>query len=310
MAKVRSPNYPTVDLSAALALAQKAFAKDHRNKMSRQTLGKHMGHDNLSGPALTKIGALRAYGLIEGAGDELCITEDAVTALMAPSTGRAKKDALSRLAFRPALFQQIRKDFPGEVSDDNLRYWLIKRQFTTEAAAKAAKSYLATMRIVKGEGTPYAEAPTDEEDDRIPPGSEAEVGDLVQAEIGGQSQWEKPKRVRDIREHQGQKWIFVEGERSGIPMSQAIIERKGATVPPPIPPVLPERQSELKPGMKEEKNSLDEGEAVLIWPENLSQDSVRDLEYWLQGVLRKARRRAGMPEKSPPSGPHELRHES
>jgi hypothetical protein len=37
--------------------------------------------------------------------------------------------------------------------------------------------------------------------------------------------------------------------------------------------------------MNEEKNSLDEGEAMLIWPEQLSPDSVRDLEYWLMGVL-------------------------
>jgi hypothetical protein len=49
-------------------------------------------------------------------------------------------------------------------------------------------------------------------------------------------------------------------------------------------------------GLKEEKNSLDEGEAVLILPESLSADRVRDLEYWLQGILRKAKRRAGIPD--------------
>lgn len=47
-------------------------------------------------------------------------------------------------------------------------------------------------------------------------------------------------------------------------------------------------------GFKEEKNSLDEGDAVLIWPENLSEDSFRDFEYWLKGVLKKAKRRAGI----------------
>jgi hypothetical protein len=283
----------------ALGLARKAFDKDHRNKMSRQTLGKHMGHENLSGPALTKIGALRAYGLVEGSGDELRISDDAVTALAAPA--RERQRAVDRLAFRPALFQEIRKEFPGNVTEDNLRFWLIKRQFTEDAAAKATKAYLATMRLVSGGETRYAEPPAEENDDGTPPASEAEVGDLVQAEIGGQFQWEKPKRVRAIREHEGQKWIFVEGEKAGIPMSQAIIEQKGSSAHPPagslIPPLLPEERPELKPGMKEEKNSLDEGEAVLIWPENLSKDSVRDLEYWLKGVLRKAKRRAGLPEE-------------
>jgi hypothetical protein len=290
-----------MDLGAALALARKAFDKDHRNKMSRQALGKHMGHENLSGPALTKIGALRAYGLIEGSGDELRISQDGVTAMMAPAAAPERKQALNRLAFRPALFQKISKEFPGPVSEDNLRFWLIKRQFTTEAAAKATKSYLATMRLVNEGGTPYTEPLAGEEDDHANPEIEVEVGDLVQVEIGGQFQLEKPRRVRAIREHEGQKWVFIDGEKTGIPMSQAVVEQKGSSVPAAagtlVPPILQEERPELKPGMKEEKNSLDEGEAVLIWPENLSKDSVRDLEYWLQGVLRKARRRAGLPEQ-------------
>ena len=38
-----------------------------------------------SGPALTRIGAMRAYGLVEGAGDDLRISNDAVTALSGQS---------------------------------------------------------------------------------------------------------------------------------------------------------------------------------------------------------------------------------
>jgi hypothetical protein len=73
------------------------------------------------------------------------------------------------------------------------------------------------------------------------------------------------------------------------------IEQKGTGLAV-VPPRLPEEKVVLGPGMKEEKNSLDEGEAVLIWPETLSADSVRDLEYWLTGVLQKAKGRAGIKE--------------
>ena len=38
MAKVRSPNYPQLDLGAALVAVRKAFDKDHRNKMSQGAL--------------------------------------------------------------------------------------------------------------------------------------------------------------------------------------------------------------------------------------------------------------------------------
>ena len=33
-------------------------------------------------------------------------------------------------------------------------------------------------------------------------------------------------------------------------------------------PRLPEEKATIQAGLKEEKNSLDEGEAVLIWPEH------------------------------------------
>jgi hypothetical protein len=64
--------------------------------------------------------------------------------------------------------------------------------------------------------------------------------------------------------------------------------------PEPAPRLAEEKRAP-QPGLKEEKNSLDEGEAVLIWPEQLSADKVRDLEHWLKGILRKAKRRAGVP---------------
>lgn len=80
-------------------------------------------------------------------------------------------------------------------------------------------------------------------------------------------------------------------------MEQVRVEQSGQQQPTRItPPILAEERAPLKPGMHEEKNSLDEGEAILIWPEELSPESVQDLEYWLMGILRKAKRRAGIPK--------------
>jgi hypothetical protein len=148
MAKVRSPNYPLVDLTSALVLARKLYDNDGRNKVSKQALASHLGHDTLSGPALGKIGALRAYGLVEGNGDENRISEDAITALMAPNGSADQTDALRRLALQPSLFREIHKEFPTPPSDSNLRYWLVKRGFSPDGAAKAAKTYLGTIALV------------------------------------------------------------------------------------------------------------------------------------------------------------------
>lgn len=172
MAKVRSPNYPSMPLAAALEAVRPAFKNENRNKMSRSVLAKHLGYTSLNGRALGKIGAVRSYGLLEGAGDELRISDDAVTALMAPADSPDRSAALGRLAHRPSLFQELRKDFPDTLpSVDNLKFSLIKRQFTPDAAEKAAKSYLSTMSLVAG--VPDAYNPPDDDEETTDPSDDS-----------------------------------------------------------------------------------------------------------------------------------------
>lgn len=167
MAKVRSPNYPSMSLGPALEAVRPAYDKEHRNKMARSVLAKHMGYSSLNGRALGKIGAVRAYGLIEGSGDELRISDDTVKALMAPAGSTERTEALARLANKPQLFQDLTKEFPNTLpSLDNLKYALIKRNFIPDAAEKAAKSYLATMNLVGGIQDEY-NPPNDVEDDEM-----------------------------------------------------------------------------------------------------------------------------------------------
>ncbi|MBZ9719685.1 hypothetical protein LB519_17720 [Mesorhizobium sp. AD1-1] len=167
MAKVRSPNYPVVDLASALVMARKLYENDGRNKVSKMAVASHLGHDSLSGPALGKIGALRAYGLIEGTGDESRITEDAITAMMAPEDSVDRVEALRRMAFQPSLFREIAKAFPTPPSDSNLRYWLAKRGFSPDAAAKAAKTYLTTIALATSMEKGYPHSPTPMEDEMM-----------------------------------------------------------------------------------------------------------------------------------------------
>ncbi|MBB4798417.1 hypothetical protein HNP32_002161 [Brevundimonas bullata] len=152
MAVARSPNYPQIDLEAALELMRAAYKAEGRNKMSRAVLASHFGYSSLNGRALAKIGAVRAYGLIDGREDDLRITSDAIHCLEAPEGSAERAEALARCALRPTVFKEIASEYPSLPSEQNLRFHLIKKTYTAEAAGKAAQNYLNTMRLVVESG--------------------------------------------------------------------------------------------------------------------------------------------------------------
>ena len=48
-------------------------------------------------------------------------------------------------------------------------------------------------------------------------------GDLVQWTSHGVDQFESPRRVRDIRIHEGKEWAFVEGSATGVPLAELFV---------------------------------------------------------------------------------------
>lgn len=138
--------------------------------MSRLVLAKHLGYTSLNGRALGRIGAVRAYGLIDGSGDELRISDDAVTALASPDKVNVQyREAMERLAFKSQLFREIKQQYPATLpSEHNLSFWLVQRGFTQDAAGKAAGSFLATMRLVYDEPGTY-NSPAELEENPLSP---------------------------------------------------------------------------------------------------------------------------------------------
>jgi len=55
----------------------------------------------------------------------------------------------------------------------------------------------------------------------------------------------------------------------------------------------------LKPNMKEDVYTLPEGDIVMQWPENLSNDSFEDIKSWTELMLRKMKRQVA--DKEPAS---------
>lgn len=169
MARARSPNYPSMPLADAIEAIRPVLVEENRNKMSREVLARQLGYTSLNGRALAKIGALRAYGLIEGSGDDLRVSDAAVDLITAPDGSPDRAKALVYAAFRPTLFSELRGDYQGRPSLENLRHNLSKRGFTQEAAQKAAETYLATYDLVPENWRGYTGGEWEEEEEPVQP---------------------------------------------------------------------------------------------------------------------------------------------
>lgn len=300
----RSPAYPGIDLKTALAKAKAQYDAEGKYPAPMPSAFKAWGYGAKSSGGRETRAALRYFGLVTVEGDsntgKVKLTEKALRALLDEREDQTEKRALIReFALTPPIHKRLLEQYPDGIKSDATaeHFLMFEESYNKTAASELVAEFKATAdyaglfkpaNVVGKSDASGAEKP----DSPAKPG----VGDLVQVEIGGIRQLEKAARVRAVQQHDGQEWIFIEGSETGIPMAQVIVEKKAPEAPPPgmTPPRLAEEQPTPQAGMQEEKNSLDEGEATLIWPENLSPESVRDLEYWLTGILNKAKRRAGV----------------
>src|ERR1700687_1570285 len=157
MARTRSPNYPYIGLPAAIERVRKLYDKDHRNRMSREVVVKHLGYGSLNGISLSVISALIKYGLLESIDSDLQVSSDAVTILVDPPDSTERAQALRKAAFKPDLFGGLHKHFGGQLpSEANLLAHLQKNGFTANAAAQAARSFRETMQLVSQQAPGYS----------------------------------------------------------------------------------------------------------------------------------------------------------
>jgi hypothetical protein len=70
---------------------------------------------------------------------------------------------------------------------------------------------------------------------------------------------------------------------------------------PPVNPFFqPPKPSDetAADGESLDRATLDEGPVVLRWPDELSKESVEEFEYWVNGLINRAKRKAGIAKKA------------
>jgi hypothetical protein len=149
MARVRSPNYPSISLPDAIERVRKVYDREHTHKAAPEVIAKALGYAGVNGSSLGVMSALKKYGLLEDVGKDWKVSTDALTILVDPPHSVERAHAIRRAAQAPALFANLLEEY-GEKppSDDNLRAYLLKRGFAQSAVDTPMRAYRETLEFV------------------------------------------------------------------------------------------------------------------------------------------------------------------
>jgi hypothetical protein len=259
MARVHSPGYPQFGLQKAIVSVKRIFDADRRSAIDRAAAAKHIGYSGQSGAADKALATLAHYGLVEKAGKgELKVSQLAVD-IIHPDPAADRKAALVEAAFTPQVFADLRERFGTHFSETALESYLLRANFQNIAIRPVIKSYSETCSFLeqekafesggKGDKIGADSKPPKPDEETVFGG--AKVGDLIQWEIDGVLQMEKPMRVRVVTDDG---WVAVEGSETGIPMDQVIVEERPAgAVAPPVFKLseTPSAEEKVRPGETE-----------------------------------------------------------
>ena len=162
--RIRSPNYPALSLAEAIQRIKPVFERERLHPMPREVVLKGLGYAGPNGAALGTLSAVGKYGLLEKSGDSYRVSSRAV-AILHPSSPEEELEALRAAALEPPLFAELVQQFPGgQVSDDNLRSFLVRQGFSSGALSGVIQAFRETMQMVSlpGEspGAPRLPAPS------------------------------------------------------------------------------------------------------------------------------------------------------
>jgi hypothetical protein len=176
MNRSRSPHYPSIGLSQAIDSVKALWDREGRTAVAPEAAVRAWGYTSLSGPARSRIAALRQYGLLDTGGEEgVRVSELALEIVQHPDGSEEKRTAVARAALNPELFRELSKTH-AQASDDSLKAYLVtKRQFTEDGAKQFIRAFRDAMGLVKLSESDYAPPR-----DRSKGESEDMVGDVEQ----------------------------------------------------------------------------------------------------------------------------------
>lgn len=165
--KDRSPNYPALSLEAAVGAVHKLYKADGTAPVPMETLAEFAGHKKMSGPARSKLAAIRQYGLIDGAGaGKVKVSERALPLFFHQPNEREYQQTLRDLALTPPLFGQLFSQYT-QASENTLRLHLVRdRDFSEEGAKRLARIFKDNIAFARLTSSSYNEHSAEDEEEQ------------------------------------------------------------------------------------------------------------------------------------------------
>ncbi|MBV7257944.1 hypothetical protein KCG44_14250 [Pacificimonas sp. WHA3] len=290
-----------MSLHDAIEAVRKIEEKYRSSAVDRTDGARLIGYSTLSGPANKALASLAQYGLVERAGKGHMRVTPRAAAILHPESEIERRDQIRKAGLEPRLFQELEERFPGIVPpEEGVETHLSRQGFNQSAIRPAMKAYLDTLLFLEQSGaieshgaeelnSPKPEMPTGSGNNITYGG--ARVGDLIDYESEGSLANPEPMRVRAVMQDKGKTWVFVDGSEAGLEMDNVIVrERPDANSPPKMP--LAEKIVATPEGYRSETFDADEGTIKIEWPSNLSEQSVEDMNDWLELLKKRISRRA------------------
>jgi hypothetical protein len=140
----------------ALESAEELWKREGRTPVPADVAVKAWGYSSLSGPARSRIAALKQYGLLDESQGGLRVSDLAIEIIQHPEGSTERRNAIAQSALMPDLFRELSKTH-GQASDDALKAYLVtRRQFTEDGAKQFIRAFRDTMGLVKLSDSDYA----------------------------------------------------------------------------------------------------------------------------------------------------------
>jgi hypothetical protein len=146
----RSPSYPFFNLEAAVDKIRRVYENERRSATTPSVIAQCLGYRHTDGPGGRTISCLRQYGLLEQVADNWKVSDAAFNILHLPDDDSERTRLLKAAATKPALYRQLREDYPEALpSDATLKANLVRREFNPDVLDWVVGEFRATMEFAK-----------------------------------------------------------------------------------------------------------------------------------------------------------------